>query len=54
MEVDTPKKDHVTLCQEIGVPESLVDDVGCNVSGLYDLVAGEKAFYKSYIYLTHC
>ncbi|KAJ3408335.1 Ubiquitin carboxyl-terminal hydrolase 14 [Chytridiales sp. JEL 0842] len=39
MDVDTQAKDHVTICKEIGVDESLIGDVGCNVSGQYELVA---------------
>ncbi|KAI8853404.1 hypothetical protein BC829DRAFT_382730 [Chytridium lagenaria] len=42
MQVDEPepvKKDFVTTCKEIGVPESLYTDVGANVSGQYELIA---------------
>ncbi|KAJ3214894.1 Ubiquitin carboxyl-terminal hydrolase 14 [Dinochytrium kinnereticum] len=38
-EPEAPKKDFVTVCKEIGVPESLYTDVGANVSGQYELVA---------------
>ncbi|KAJ3111552.1 Ubiquitin carboxyl-terminal hydrolase 14 [Phlyctochytrium bullatum] len=42
MDVDEPvatKKGHLDICKEIGVPESLYQDVGANVSGQYELVA---------------
>ena len=32
-------KDQITLRKEAGVPQGLIDDVGANVSGQYDLVA---------------
>ncbi|KAI9209280.1 uncharacterized protein BJ171DRAFT_576853 [Polychytrium aggregatum] len=40
MDIDAaPQSDQVALMKDIGVDSSLIDDVGCNSSGVYDLVA---------------
>ncbi|KAJ1554233.1 Ubiquitin carboxyl-terminal hydrolase 14 [Cladochytrium tenue] len=41
MEVDKPSKTQSEVLREVGVEESLIADLGANVSGQYDLIAGQ-------------